>query len=508
MVRSEGRDDVRIDPAELLHRLLLSLFTSGDSFRQWMSLGPDGPELVAEFPSGTASTSATIFGGLDILRRRGHIDAYFFERLRTKFPRRGDDIARAATAWGASSHPPGPSARPSPAPGTIPRLAPFPGPLGQVFVANQERAELDIVGDRDGDVLRLRFHLHNDAALVHSRDAPGIAAIVQRVRERGPTLDGAAALAIGQALTTLLFGLPGEAAYHRLFRSLFRQPDEPALRIGPARRPVRCRLRFSDPELRALPWSLLAEDGHWLADDGWLFEFAAFEVARNHAQVHLQAPCTTLLIVPDIGRTANFNPARHRDDLVALLTDLWRKVVDQPLLGSYILTANTWSKVQDLAPRADVVYVCAQASDHGGRWTLRLDRPKGAQEDVRLDLFLRELQTSAKVVHLNVAVPRTGALMPGLCDLPGPQAVIAPWTAGFGSEAEAGGRQWLRALLGEGHDPVSALHVVTREQASARAGTMQAMTRYRGWRTTPAPAELYTGRARLHVDRRNQRLRF
>ncbi len=104
-IRSEGGRDVHIEPAELLHRLLLSLFSSADQFRQWVSLGPDGPDLVAELPGGSASASATIFAGLDVLRRHGYLDADFYARLIATYPRRRDDIQRVATSNDAAANP-------------------------------------------------------------------------------------------------------------------------------------------------------------------------------------------------------------------------------------------------------------------------------------------------------------------------------------------------------------------------------------------------------------------
>lgn len=82
-----------------LHRLLLSLFSSAEQFRQWVSLGPDGPQLVAQFPGTGASTSMTIADGLDILSRRGYLDEEFFVRLADDFPRRHFDITRTAAEW-------------------------------------------------------------------------------------------------------------------------------------------------------------------------------------------------------------------------------------------------------------------------------------------------------------------------------------------------------------------------------------------------------------------------
>lgn len=107
------------EPSELLHSLLVSLFGSEDEFRRWIALGPEGYDLVLEFPPGTGSTSSAIYGGLEVLRRRGYVDAAFFTRLITKFSRRKEEIRRAAAAWGTPlapdfADPDYPDGRPAP----------------------------------------------------------------------------------------------------------------------------------------------------------------------------------------------------------------------------------------------------------------------------------------------------------------------------------------------------------------------------------------------------------
>lgn len=96
---------VRPEPIELLHRVFLSLFTTGEQFRQWVSLGPDGYDLVSEFPSERVSPSQMIYAGLDVLRRRGYLTAAFFARLVTDFPRRRDEISRVVAAWNEENTP-------------------------------------------------------------------------------------------------------------------------------------------------------------------------------------------------------------------------------------------------------------------------------------------------------------------------------------------------------------------------------------------------------------------
>lgn len=88
-----------LEPIARLHRLLLSLFGSGEHFRRFIALGPCGQELVTELPEHHASTAAALLDGLDLLIRRGHVDAEFFVRLADEFPLRADDIAQAFMSW-------------------------------------------------------------------------------------------------------------------------------------------------------------------------------------------------------------------------------------------------------------------------------------------------------------------------------------------------------------------------------------------------------------------------
>lgn len=99
VVLSAGGRDVSVTPLEALHRLLCGIFGTGEEFRRWIALGPDGGRLVAELPGTMVSTSAMVSDGLDILYRRGYLGDDFFARLTDDFVRRGDDIDRVATVW-------------------------------------------------------------------------------------------------------------------------------------------------------------------------------------------------------------------------------------------------------------------------------------------------------------------------------------------------------------------------------------------------------------------------
>lgn len=106
----EGRRPLPV-PSERLHRLLLSLFASGEAFRQWLSLGPHGQGIVAELPERLASTSSVLFAGIEALRRHGLIDHAFFVRLAQAFPFRADEITRVCGIHLPSDSPQEPSTR-------------------------------------------------------------------------------------------------------------------------------------------------------------------------------------------------------------------------------------------------------------------------------------------------------------------------------------------------------------------------------------------------------------
>lgn len=99
MLHAAEDHEFQVQPIERLYRLILSLFASGEQFRQWVALGPDGEALTREFPDRPGSTSSALLAGIYVLSRHGHIDARFFVRLANDFSRRSDEISRVAAAW-------------------------------------------------------------------------------------------------------------------------------------------------------------------------------------------------------------------------------------------------------------------------------------------------------------------------------------------------------------------------------------------------------------------------
>lgn len=83
-----------------LYELFLSLFPSGEDFRRWIPLLPDGCKIARELPGDAASAAATILRGLEVLVSRGHVDDGLFRSLVEAFPRRYPCIQRVARAHG------------------------------------------------------------------------------------------------------------------------------------------------------------------------------------------------------------------------------------------------------------------------------------------------------------------------------------------------------------------------------------------------------------------------
>jgi hypothetical protein len=57
-----------------------------DELKRFIRYGPDGPDLTAELPAGGSNAAHFTSKVVDLLRRRGMIDADFFERLKTRVP--------------------------------------------------------------------------------------------------------------------------------------------------------------------------------------------------------------------------------------------------------------------------------------------------------------------------------------------------------------------------------------------------------------------------------------
>jgi hypothetical protein len=135
---------------------------------------------------------------------------------------------------------------------------------------------------------------------VHRRS--GIAAIDRVLDDGSDTrltqhLSGPALLDAGQVLFEAAFG-PDEAGWAPCFKRLFGEE-----RTVPLRHPVRLRIITDDPQLRAMPWGIMAFRGDYLRDSGWTFEVGT-EVAPR-GDVELSLPTGILLILPELGEASD-----------------------------------------------------------------------------------------------------------------------------------------------------------------------------------------------------------
>lgn len=85
-----------------LFDLLTSLF-SADELRRVVRFLPDGDVLSNALPGQGVSFASLCEALIDELRRRGMLNATFFDRLREERPRRVKDIDDVATVWGDSA---------------------------------------------------------------------------------------------------------------------------------------------------------------------------------------------------------------------------------------------------------------------------------------------------------------------------------------------------------------------------------------------------------------------
>jgi hypothetical protein len=106
-------------------------------------------------------------------------------------------------------------------------------------------------------------------------------------------LSGDRLLLAGQVLFETVFGSE-EAGWAPCFKRLFGEE-----RASPPRHPVRLRVVTEDPQLRTMPWGIMAFGGGYLRDSGWTFEIGT-QVAPLR-DVDLSLPTGILLILPELG---------------------------------------------------------------------------------------------------------------------------------------------------------------------------------------------------------------
>lgn len=94
---SSDKGSHRVYPMEVLHGLLVSLFSQGQ-FRRWLH-HRYGEELLKELPEESASHADVVDKALFELKRHGNIDRDFFEALQQARPGRQSEIRAIYNAW-------------------------------------------------------------------------------------------------------------------------------------------------------------------------------------------------------------------------------------------------------------------------------------------------------------------------------------------------------------------------------------------------------------------------
>jgi len=316
-------------------------------------------------------------------------------------------------------------------------------------------------------------------AEVESNIRPLLTILSSGVANRIAGLSANAADHWGGELFKLLFK---DEDLETIFRTVFFQFPPDAI-PNPTRAPLRLRIASDDPELAALPWRIIAWNGQLLRERRWVIVSG-----QNHNPVNdvsTLAPCEVLLI----------GEAAHGQMLKESLLSLWPNAADS------IRLASTQAQVHNaiLGQRPHLVYAHAPVSKG-----LRL--ADGVLPLPQLAEWLNAQRPSPTVVMLYLED----------CGQSDPRAwfdssiPLLLWrTVTFPMRnPTALPLAWLNAWLGEGLDPVDALHQICREDSTVdavEAQTLAVRANYRHWRTDP-PQYGTRNPATLHrLDRDKQK---
>jgi hypothetical protein len=157
-----------------------------------------------------------------------------------------------------------------------------------------------------------------------------------------------------------------------------------------------------------------------------------------------------------------------------------------------------------------LIYVYGTLQRHAGQVCLRLDGESAPDPIplIRLAEMFRDLpHRPPAVVYLNTVGPLDADLTPGQCLGAVTPLVLwrrVPWRD---EGADTLALAWLKRWLGQGEDPVLALHEVTREHltTSVEHATLAVHARYRHWRTDRPEEGLRERLLHLYLDREKQK---
>ncbi|WP_428262354.1 effector-associated domain 2-containing protein [Haliangium sp.] len=321
--------------------------------------------------------------------------------------------------------------------------------------------------------------------------------------------------ALGNDLFELLLG--DEAEWRPLLREVFATaPGEPD--PMPIWAPVQVRIVTNDELIAVLPWRLITWRRHLLLNRGWRL---AVTPALSDRRVATAAPTTVLVIAPraatlaTTGRTSedDVHLPEHARAVQDLLAGLW----PAGAAAQHVAVAGTRREVVhrmgSMTPT--LVYVYSAVEERGGAPCLLLDPPDdgaGPDDDHAPDaLPLSEFahllgQTDPKpsVVYLHTGArsSRTTGTNPFIdADIP-----LVLWRP-RPRRSEASSQlalSWLKRWLGDGDDPVEALHEAGRRAGlttDPEAASVVASTSYLTWSTQQADVVSRTSPPLACLDR-------
>ncbi len=334
---------------------------------------------------------------------------------------------------------------------------------------------------RHGDSVDAQYYLPGTDAITN-----GAQSWRQAAQAQSPSTWGA-------RLFELLFGT--ERQQEKIFCALFRQSSPPP---SPILAPVRLRICTDDPLLLRLPWRLSTWNDWPLAERNW--EFTTTHVLNPSGDYATYAPCEVLIVAPQAGTDDVKPDPEHVQAVIETLQQLWPAERGT----EYVRIAPTRSALKNAlrGMRPQLIYVHAGAAGPADRPGLRLD--DGILRLSELADLCQELANPA-VIYLNTPGPPEAGPSPGR--LLGDAAPLVIWrrVESWQPDADFQALAWLKRWLGQGEEPLAALHAVQKRQDALQAAALTAHSTYRTWKTHPYSIEPRRRYSYLAVDRDDQK---
>lgn len=272
----------------------------------------------------------------------------------------------------------------------------------------------------------------------------------QKELERG--LSGERGRAIGQLMFELLF--PEEVIWRKLLQGLLGAAT-PEM-TSPTKDAVRLRIWTEDPALMALPWRMAQRNGLWLLNSGWTFELV--QEAKAAKLLELSALCPILCVVPAYQVGRDLSGDLHLLELKERLSKI--KPLEARLRPDAFRLVRSVSELSDALGtfRPEILYYFGHGVIEDGAACLDFGERCGG-----LCLFsdLKRWMGSRfpRIVFLNGCMTgATGHTAAGPQLAPDVPLVIASRTTAFTLHARETALRWFQRTLGDGMDPVIAIH--------------------------------------------------